>query len=363
MQNLRLPGVFAVFSLSMSAAAQTGGPPPPIVEVATAEIRMMAPTIRVPGTILSRNDARLAAEIAGTLLHVAEIGDMAKTDDVLARIDDEQLNLEATEYAGLADRERSRIVFLEKEAERLRTLAAENNAARSRLDEVEADLAMAKSDLTVAEARLGQVRRQLRKSQVRAPFPGVVSERLHNPGERVSVGDVIVRIIDPNALEVSARAPINSLRYLAAGTAIKVIGEQQTTDGVVRTRVPYGDSRSHMVELRVSLEQNGWLVGENVELAIPAAAPVEALAVPRDALVLRRDGTSVFVIDDEGEARQIPVVAGIADGEMIAVSGPIEAGYRVVIRGGERLRAGQIVRISGQPERGSGAQPEKTSDR
>jgi hypothetical protein len=48
---------------------------------------------------------------------------------------------------------------------------------------------------------------------------------------------------------------------------------------------------------------------------------------------------------------------------MIAVSGPIEAGHRVVIRGGERLRAGQIVRISGQPERGSSAQPEKTSDR
>lgn len=362
----RAPKTIMLGALACLAAGGVLGqgrtPPPPLVEIAVAENRMMAPTIRVSGTILSRNDARLSAEVAGTLLSVAEIGDRVAAGDVLARIDDEQLRLQASEYAGLVDREKSRIVFLGKEAQRLRRLAEDNNAARSRLDEVEADLAMANSDLGVAEARLGQVRRQLRKSELRAPFPAIVSDRLRNPGERVSVGDEVVRVFDPESLEVSARAPINSLRYIVAGTDISIIGEQNTATGKVRTMVPYGDSRSHMVELRVEIEHTDWLVGENVELAIPASAPVEALAVPRDALVLRRDGTSVFVIDNDGKASQVPVIAGIADGEMIAVSGQIEAGDKVVIRGAERLRAGQSVRIAGEETPATGA-PERMSER
>ena len=71
----------------------------------------------------------------------------------------------------------------------------------------------------------------------------------------------------------------------------------------------------------------------------------EVLAVPRDALVLRGDGASVYIVDEENTARQIKVAVGIGSENLIEVKGPIQPGDRVVIRGNERLRAGQQVQV------------------
>jgi hypothetical protein len=77
---------------------------------------------------------------------------------------------------------------------------------------------------------------------------------------------------------------------------------------------------------------------------VPTAKPRKVLAIPRDALVLRRDGTTVYRVDAEGLAQRVPVTTGIAVGPLIEVDG-IQSGDRVVIRGGERLRPGQSVTI------------------
>jgi multidrug efflux pump subunit AcrA (membrane-fusion protein) len=69
------------------------------------------------------------------------------------------------------------------------------------------------------------------------------------------------------------------------------------------------------------------------------------LTVPRDALVLRPEGISVFVIDAQLQARQVSVSTGLGSGDRIQVSGEVSAGDRVVIRGNERLQPGQSVQI------------------
>ena len=72
-----------------------------------------------------------------------------------------------------------------------------------------------------------------------------------------------------------------------------------------------------------------------------------AALVAVDAMVLRIDGTSVFRILEDNTAERITVIPGTADGDWIAVSGGIEAGDRVVVRGGERLSAGDSVSVTG----------------
>ena len=68
------------------------------------------------------------------------------------------------------------------------------------------------------------------------------------------------------------------------------------------------------------------------------------LAVPRDALVLREDNTYVFKVDKKNVATRVVVETGSEDGSMVEVKGPIAPGERVIIRGAERLEAGQKVR-------------------
>ena len=80
-------------------------------------------------------------------------------------------------------------------------------------------------------------------------------------------------------------------------------------------------------------------------LRVPETLPSEVKTVPRDALVLRRTGAHVFIVK-EGKAIKVEVTTGLAQGELIAVSGDLAVGDEVVIRGNERLRDQQDVVIT-----------------
>ena len=90
---------------------------------------------------------------------------------------------------------------------------------------------------------------------------------------------------------------------------------------------------------------SAWTVGQLVSVAVPIRARSDVLAVPRDALVLRHNGSFVFRINDENKAEQIAVDLGDSSGDMIAVSGTLRAGDRVAIRGAENLRDGMDTKI------------------
>ena len=113
--------------------------------------------------------------------------------------------------------------------------------------------------------------------------------------------------------------------------------------GRVRTLVPVGDLQSRLYEVRLTVAADGWSSGQSVRLSVPAAASRTATVVPRDSLVLRRDGTSVFRVGPDNTAEKVSVTTGIADGDYIEVGGKIGPGDRVIIRGGERLRDGMKV--------------------
>lgn len=342
------PALLCLLLLPATATAQQGGPAPAAVRVAEARMVNLAPSIQVPGTVVSRNDARIAAEVAGRLTWIAEVGATIAAGEPVARIDDAELLLQRDEYRGVLAAQESRRGFLKRESERLRQLVAENDVARNRLDEVESDLQAAEGEIAVARARLGQIELQLERTRLRAPFAGMVTERLRTPGEHTRSGDEVVRLVDPSDLEVVARAPLPSLGYVGAGAELQFQSQWHAGAGTIRTLVPFGDSRSHMFELRLSIPAQPWRVGENVRISVPTAPPTEVLAVPRDALVLRREGTTVYRIGSDGLAEQIEVIPGVGADDMVAVSGRLAAGDRVVIRGAERLRPGQPVRIVGE---------------
>ena len=334
---------FAVFLWPLVGAAQFGTPQ---VRVEQAVMADLAPNISIPGTVYSRNDARLSAEVEGNLVQIAEVGEWVKQGDIVARIEDTMIALRRDETEGVVGKETSRVEFLEREVDRLTQLAAQNIAAKRQLDQTESDLSVASNDLSIAQAQLAQIEDQLGRTRVTAPFNGRVTERFLTRGERVSIGDQVVRLISPRSLEVIARVPLASLDHVAEGDSIQLTSDRNAAPGMIRTIVPFGDSRSHMFEIRIDVDADEWVVGENLRLNVPTAKPRRLLAVPRDALILRRDGASVFRIGDDDTAQKVEVIPGLGDGAMIAVTGELSPGDRVVVRGGERLSPGAKVGFS-----------------
>lgn len=342
--------IFAVISclFSSPASSQRDGPPglpPPVVELSTVEEKRITPISWVPGTVVSRNEARLAAEIEGRLLRVAEVGERFQTGETIAELDGERFRLQVQEVEAAIEEIAPRLEFYRKEVERLDRLASNNNAARSLLDETIAMRDELTRRLETTRARLRLARYDLDRTRIRTPFTGVVAERIRNPGEQVQVGDEIARLVDVDSLEVQAQVTAAGLGNLGEGDTLRVrTGGDEERLGRLRTAVPVGDRLSRLYEIRIPFEEADWPVGLPVRIAVPNGVTRSARTVPRDALVIRSYGVSVFRIGDGDMAEMVPVTLGYAEADWIEVQGEVQTGDRVVVRGGERLIPGQKVR-------------------
>ena len=109
-------------------------------------------------------------------------------------------------------------------------------------------------------------------------------------------------------------------------------------------RSPSSISPSQSLSTPSQLVSSGVSVGTQPPVQTEQV-PREVLTVPRDALVLRPEGQSIFIVDAENVAQKVPVTVGIGHGEHVEILGTVSPGDRVVIRGNERLQPGQPVSI------------------
>jgi len=316
-----------------------------VVEIATAQEEYLMPEQWVPGSVVSRLDSNIATEVGGTLLSVVEVGDRLRAGDALGQINDELWQIQLRNDESRIRRLEANITFLDRQLERFEELMANNSTAELEFDRVRMERQMVAQELVSAEAQRDQTLYQIEHARIVAPFDGVVAERLREPGEFISAGEALVRLVNETQLEARVQAPINVLRFVRPDEQVAVQTDFQESLASIRAIVPVGDERSRMVELRVELADPGWVIGEAIRVSVPIAAPSYAVTVPRDALVLRDSQVYVFRIDENGTAERISVVAGDGSADRIGVRGALQAGDRVVIRGAERLQHGQLVKV------------------
>jgi RND family efflux transporter MFP subunit len=172
-----------------------------------------------------------------------------------------------------------------------------------------------------------------------------VTERLASVGEYVDVGEDVLRLVDTHRMEISMPAPIALTAFVKPGLSVAVRNNGVERQHPVRAVVPVGDATSRMVEVRLAVAEGDWLVGTPVQVSLPSATPITAVAIPRDALIERGGQAFVYKVTDDGTAEQIVATVQSTVGLWISVSDGIEAGDRVIIRGAERLAPGQAVEV------------------
>ncbi len=344
-----LPGALLIacmLSLGTAALAQDEMAfPAAQVEVATAELRDMAPLVEVTGTVISLNDSRIAAEIEGVLTWMANVGDAVDAGAIIARIDPRLMRVEFVRARANVARLEADLRYREQQLQRAEELAASNNASANLLDESRANRDQAMHQLTDARAQLERAQGDLDRTKIRAAFAGHVTERLASVGEYVSVGEDILRLVDTHQIEVSLPAAIALTQFVTPGMNVRVRNGSIEREHLVRAVVPVGDAVSRMVEIRLSANDGDWLVGAPVQVSLPSDTPVTAVAVPRDALVERGGQAFIYKVKDDGTAEQITASIQSTVGLWVGIAAGIEPGDRVIIRGAERLAPGQPVKI------------------
>jgi RND family efflux transporter MFP subunit len=332
-------------TLQSTAAAEPPAAPRAVVEVGTVSVHPVAIDSWIPGSIVSRSDARIATVVAGRVEWIAEVGTRARQGEPLARLDDTVPRLRFEDLRAQVARARAQHEVSSSQLERFNRLAATQALSASQLEDARAQREMSNDDVSRAEAQLRQAQYEIEQSVIRAPFPGVVSERFIQRGEYLQTGAPTVRLVNTTDIEARATAALALAANVHPGQTVIVRDHGVQKSGTVRTVVPVGDDRSRQFEVRVTLKSPEWLVGMPVEVSLPSAAVRTAVTVPRDALVIRQDHAYVLRVTRANTVEELDVTPGPGVADSIEVSGPLSAGDRLVIRGGERLVGGQAVRV------------------
>lgn len=344
-----LKSTLTVFTLVTASAAAAQEPPPPSpVAVDAVTVLNVAATTPVTGTVYSRNEMQITAGVDGQLESVAEPGSRVAAGEVVARIDTTPLELQRAEQEAVAERARAQLTFLDARLERQKNLRHAQSLSANDLEETQSNRDVAASDLRIAQHRIEQLDDQIARAEVRAPFAGIVVERLRREGETVARGTLIGRMMDPSTLEIRALVPLRYAGRVSEGNELQLFGFESRQRGVVRAVIPPADVRTQAFELRIDLPPGApatWTVGQLVTVAVPLTSRRQALTVDRDALILRQDGTFVFRVDADNKAHRLAVTTGESFGDRIAVNGDLSEGDRVVVRGGETLADGSPVTV------------------
>jgi RND family efflux transporter MFP subunit len=330
----------AVPLIAWPAFAADSSPVP--VVVTTVQSESFGASLAATGTVVSRNDARISGEVGGTLSWIAEPGAQVKRGDTLARIAPERLELTLRDNDAVLKRLEAQLSLLATQRARLQTLG--NVVSQSQLDEAMSRERMAEQDVEQARVARDRARLDLNRAAVRAPFDGVVAERLQQAGEYVASGGPLLRLVNERDLEVVARAPMTTADTVSAGADAQIIDGDRKAAGKVRAVIPVGDERSRMVELRIALK-GPWRVGAPVRVEIAPRNLRKVVTVPRDAVILRQGASYVMRVRADNTAERVAVNIGPGRENHVQIDGTLHAGDRVIVRGGERLEPGQSVSV------------------
>ena len=128
---------------------------------------------------------------------------------------------------------------------------------------------MLTAQLQQAQVRQRAAQHDLDQTELRAPFAGVVTERLAQRGEYVATGAAIAHLVDTVHLEARVQAPLTLVGLVRPdnGAAGQIADRQIKAS--VRTVVPVGEERSRQFELRLTLANNALSVGTAIEVGLP----------------------------------------------------------------------------------------------
>jgi RND family efflux transporter MFP subunit len=335
--------IAALLFSSLAASVHAADPPPVPVVVAEARSENLAASLSATGTVVSRNDARISGEVGGTLAWIAEPGANVRRGETVARIDGERHALTLRDNEAAVRRLEAQLQLLTTQRNRLQTLG--NVVSQSQLEEAVSRERMAEQDVEQARVARDRARLDLNRATVRAPFDGVVAERLQQSGEFVAGGTPLLRLVNDRDLEVVARAPMITADAVSAGALAQLVDGDHKGTGTVRAVIPVGDERSRMMELRIALTDRGWRVGAPVRVEIAPRKLKAVVTVPRDAVILRQGSSYVMRVKSDNTAERVAVNIGPGRANQVQIDGLLQAGDRIVVRGGERLEPGQSVKV------------------
>ena len=321
--------------------------PPVAVQVVQPKRGSITRNVTLPGEIKPYQQATLYAKVAGYLKTITvDKGDQVKEGALLAEIEVPELEADSTRYEAevkVAEIDYERLSESQKKAPDLVVPQTVDDAERKR---------------DIAKANLQRTETLLHYAKIIAPFSGIISKRMVDPGAFIPAATsgsaaqnaAIVTLTDFNRVRVQVAVPELETSLIATGQQVKV-----TVDGVPGrnfdgkiTRFSYAldeATKTMLAEIELPNPKLELRPGMYAIVRIGLERKEDALLVPAEALVVERAGAFVFTINDH-EAKKTRVQTGFNDGTNVEIVSGVKPDQPVILVGKRVLSDGQAIKPS-----------------
>jgi len=327
----------------------TTKPPMPVATVTSAPVKEedWAPMLSAVGAVSAVQGAMVSTELAGTVSEIMfQNGGVAKKGDVIVKLDASQE--EALLRSAEAEAELART-----DLERTRGLASQNVVSKAELDAAE-------SKFRRLTAVVDQMRSNIRKKTIVAPFDGELGIRQVNVGQMINAGQQVVLLQSLDPVYVDFALPQQHLQNLSTGLEAHVRTDALPEREFVAKLTAINsavDTVTRNVTLQATLENPDHALRPGMFIKIDIVLPEKhkSLVIPGSAISYAPYGDSVFVIEKQKDnktgkesqvLRQQFVRVGEARGDFVSITTGLKAGETVVGTGVFKLRNGMAVAIN-----------------
>lgn len=322
-----------------AAGGQRPEQPAVPVAVAPAVTGSIASTYKATATLEAEKEAQVLARVTGVVsaLH-AEEGDIVREGDPL-------LTIENAEYGFRVEQAEAAAANLRARFARVQEMMQEQLATE---EEFEA----AKSDLATAEADLGMAKLNLSYTTVRAPFAGRVTQRMVDPGQNLSAGDPVFVMADFEPLLARVHVPSREFNRLQKDQDVQLVLDSNGArlTGRITLISPVIDPTSGTIKLTIEVPSYpaGTRPGDFAQVMIITERRDDAVLVPRGAVLTDKAETVVYTVAGAADAptaeRRI-VEVGFTDDDHAQITAGLAAGEQVVVRGQRSLKHGMPLKL------------------
>jgi membrane fusion protein (multidrug efflux system) len=312
------------------------------VRVASVETAPISSLYTTSSTLRADKQATVIARTQGVIRRlVVEEGDIVAAEQVLAVLEDDEQRIEV-------DRTRTALEIEEQEYQRARKLHNEELLSFE-------DFETARREFEDARHAAARADLELERTEVRAPFSGIVVLRHLDPGATVSDGTAVYDLADVTPLYTDVNVPERHVARLAPGQTVRLHADSSGETVVARIEriAPSVDVASGTVKVTLAVEEKTRLrPGAFVRVSIVTDTHSGAMVVPRAALVAEGSRWHLFRMNGEDDrVAQVDVVLGYEEGNRVEVAKVVDsddrlaAGDRVVVVGASALTDGARVLV------------------
>ncbi len=306
------------------------------VDAFVVDVGMLEDRIYTTGSVRANESVDLVSEASGKVTGIFfREGGAVRKGDLLLKINDADLQAQL-------DRARVRLSLAQKREARQAQLLERGSISQDEYD-------LANNEVEVLEAEIRVIEAQIERTEIRAPFDGVIGLRYVSEGSYISPQSRIGTLQSLNPIKVDFSVPEKYVGRIAAGDELsfRVAGLDQTFRGKIYAVEPGVRQDTRSIQLR-AISQNTQatlLPGAFADVELLIERIDDALTVPAIAVVPELQGRKVFVYRD-GRVDQAMVETGIRTESVVQIVEGLAPGDTVIVSGLQLIRAGQPVQIA-----------------